>query len=135
MNILSGELVTRTSYGNDLLFKVSNIVNETAVLHGEDVRLEADAPLDDLEIVSKRELKVRRQSREKEEEFSYRLFRQDYQLLKEKRNYEMTNGYTDEGSFFRLPVKVLHVDGDQTYLKKCIELYKRLELQAHGVYL
>lgn len=55
--------------------------------------------------------------------------------MKEKRNYQATDGFTHEASFFQLPAKVLHVDGDQTYLKKCIELYNRIGLQVHGVHL
>src|SRR5690625_213487 len=135
MNIVTGELVTRKSYGSDLLFKVSEIDNKTAILHGKDVRLEADAPLDDLKVISKNELVRRQQTRKKQEEFSYRLFRQDYKLMREKSDYEISDGYKEEVKFFRLPIKVLHLDGDQTYLKKCIDLYKRLGLQIHGVYL
>lgn len=135
MNIVTGELVTRKSYGSDLLFKVSEIDHKTAILHGKDVRLEADAPLDDLKVISKNELVRRRKTRKKQEEFSYRLFRQDYKLMREKSDYEISDGYKEEVKFFRLPIKVLHLDGDQTYLKKCIDLYKRLGLQIHGVYL
>src|SRR5690625_2258858 len=132
MNILVGELVTRKSYDSDLLFNVSKILNDTAILHGKDLRLEADAPIDDLEVVSTGELEKRQLSRKEQEEFSFRLFRQDYQLMREKKDYELTDGYKQEVRFFRLPIKVLHVDGDQTYLKKCIELYQRLGLQVQG---
>src|SRR5690625_4023514 len=135
MNIVTGELVTRKSYGSDLLFRVSEIGNQNAVLHGKDVRLEADAPIDDLEIVSKVERKRRQISRQKQEEFSFRLFRQDYQLMREKQEYESTEGYKEKIKYFRLPIKVLHIDGDQTYLKKCIELYQRLGLHVHGIHL
>lgn len=135
MNISIGDLVTRKSYQGDLLFKVVDITNKIALLHGEDVRLEADAPLADLEIVTKSELNRRQQSRKQQEEFSFRLFRQDYQLMREKNNYEITEGYNEKVNYFRLPTKVLHIDGDQSYLKKCIELYQKLGLQVHGTYL
>src|SRR5699024_6845902 len=68
------------------------------------------------------------------EEFSYRLFRQDYLLRKEKREYQSTDGY-QQINFFQLPARVLHVDGDQTYLKKCIELYNRVGVQVLGVHM
>jgi len=135
MSSLVGELVTRHSYDHDLLFAVKQIQKDKIVLHGIDIRLEADAPLDDLKRVEDADLEMRQQSRKEQEEFSFRLFKQDYQMMKEKREYESTDGYQqDDVSFFRLPVKVLHVDGDQMYLKKCIDLYQRLGLQVHGVH-
>lgn len=131
---LVGELVTRKSYHHDLLFRVSSIKQDKAILFGEDIRLEADAPLDDLTKVEERELQKRRQKGKEQEEFSYRLFRQDYQLMKEKRDYQSTDGY-QYAEYFQIPAKVLHLDGDQTYLRKCISLYQRLGLQVHGVHL
>lgn len=129
-----GELVTRKSYQHDLLFRIASIKQDIAILHGEDIRLEADAPLHDLANIEARELEKRRQKGKEQEEFSYRLFRQDYQLMKEKRDYQSTDGY-QYTEYFQIPAKVLHVDGDQTYLRKCIALYQRLGLQVHGVYL
>lgn len=129
-----GELVTRKSYKHDLLFRISKIKQEKAILHGEDIRLEADAPLDDLVKAEERDLEKRRQKGKEQEEFSYRLFRQDYQLMKEKRDYQSTDGY-HYADYFQLPAKVLHLDGDQIYLRKCIALYQRLGLQVHGVHL
>src|SRR5690625_1054681 len=135
MNLLAGELVTRKSYDNDILFKIKKIKDDTAILRGVEYRLEADAPVEDLVRIEDRELKERRQLGKEKEEFSYRLFRQDYQLMKEKREFESTEGYKQKVSFFRLPIKVLHLDGDPIYLKKCIGLYQRLGIQVHGVHL
>jgi spore coat assemly protein len=130
----AGELVTRKSYQHDLLFRITSISQDKAILHGEDIRLEADAPLEDLTKVVERDLEKRRQKGKEQEEFSYRLFRQDYQLMKEKRDYQSTDGY-QYADYFQLPARVLHLDGDQTYLRKCIALYQRLGLQVHGVHL
>lgn len=135
MVFVKGDLVTRKTYKNDILFRVTEILDEQIILHGEEIRLEADAPKDDLVYVEDRELKKRRRFSREQEEFSYRLFKQDYQLLEEKRYYDVTDAYAHEISYFRLPTKILHVDGDQVYLKKCIELYERLGLQVHGTYL
>lgn len=135
MDISIGAKVTRKSYNHDLLFSIRSIHNGIAILHGVDIRLEADAKLMDLTQVEDRELNKRYQLGKEEEDFSYRLFRQDYQLMKDKRDYEATNGYEEKMTYFRLPIKVLHLDGDQIYLKKCIELYKKLELHVHGVHL
>ncbi|WP_284140715.1 MULTISPECIES: sporulation peptidase YabG [unclassified Virgibacillus] len=129
-----GDLVTRQSYNNDLLFRVESIIKEKAILHGEDIRLVADAPISDLVHVKNRELEKRKKKRKQQEEFSYRLFRQDYQLMKEKRDYQSTDGY-DHTQFFQLPARVLHIDGDPSYLKKCIALYQRVGLQVHGIHM
>ena len=56
--IKKGDIVSRNSYGNDIIFSVVRIMkNETriALLKGIDVRIEADAPLTDLQIVSREE--------------------------------------------------------------------------------
>ncbi|CDQ37780.1 MULTISPECIES: sporulation peptidase YabG [Virgibacillus] len=135
MSFAKGDLVTRQSYNHDLLFRVASVKRENVELYGEDIRLKADAPVTDLEMVQQRELEKRRKREQEKEEFSYRLFRQDYQLMKEKREYQATDGYQHETMFFQLPAKVLHLDGDQMYLRKCIELYQRIGLQVHGVHL
>lgn len=132
---MKGDLVTRMSYDNDLMFRIISITADKAVLHGLDIRLEADAPIDDLVRVDDDELKRRNQASKEQEEFSYRLFKQDYKLMREKQDFESTEGYQQDVNYFRLPIKVLHLDGDQSYLKKCIELYERLGLQVHGTHL
>ncbi|MBY7141600.1 sporulation peptidase YabG [Virgibacillus sp. NKC19-3] len=135
MSVTTGELVTRKSYNNDLLFRVASVKKDSVNLYGEDIRLQADAPISDLLQVQARELEKRRQKGKEQEEFSYRLFRQDYQLMREKREYQSTDGYLYNANYFQLPAKVLHLDGDQHYLRKCIELYQRMGLQVHGVHL
>jgi spore coat assemly protein len=135
MDLTKDNLVTRKSYNHDLLFRIATIKDNIASLYGEEMRLEADAPLDDLQRVEDRELETRRKKEKEKEEFSYRLFRQDYQLMKEKRDYQASDGYQSYAKYFQLPAKVLHLDGDQMYLRKCIELYQRIGLQVHGVHL
>jgi spore coat assembly protein len=133
MELQAGDLVTRKSYHHDLLFRIKTVKQDVAILHGEAIRLIADAEISDLVKVSDRDLEKRKKEEQVKEEFSYRLFRQDYQLMKEKRNYKATEGYQNI-SYFHLPAKVLHLDGDPSYLKKCITLYRRLGLQVHGVH-
>ncbi|NBJ71647.1 MULTISPECIES: sporulation peptidase YabG [Clostridia] len=135
MSYTRGDLVTRHSYQHDILFRISSVKKEQVDLVGEDIRLKADAPTADLRLVEERELQKRRRLGKEKEESSYRLFRQDYQLLKEKRQYQATDGFLHEVSYFQLPAKVLHIDGDPMYLKKCIDLYQRIGLQVHGVHL
>jgi len=135
MDITNGKLVTRKSYNHDLLFRVSAIKKDLVTLHGAEMRLEADAPIEDLVIADNREIEKHQKKEKEKEEFSYRLFRQDYQLMKEKRTYQSTDGYLYDAKFFQLPAKVLHLDGDAIYLRKCIALYERIGLQVHGVHL
>src|SRR5690625_4357330 len=135
MKFVIGDLVTRKSYKHDVLFRIANISQKKAILHGEYIRLKADAPIRDIEKTEVRELKRWQKKSKSKEEFSYRLFKQDYQLLEEKREFELTDGYTKKIDYFRLPTKVLHLDGDEHYLKKCIELYERLGLMVHGLHI
>ncbi|KGX85471.1 sporulation peptidase YabG [Pontibacillus litoralis] len=129
-----GDLVTRKSYQHDVLFRVQAVYAQRAILYGEEIRLEADAPITDLTKVQGEDLKRRKKKLKEKEEYSFRLFRQDYQLMRKKREYEFSSGYANETSYFQLPSRVLHLDGDRLYLKKCIDLYQQLGLQVHGAY-
>lgn len=136
MKLSTGMLVTRYSYKHDIVFRIKEIINNEVILHGEDLRLEADAPIEDLRILKDDDLRRREEEIKEKEEYSYRLFRQDYQLMKNKKNVEdRTEGEPENVQRFQIPVKVLHIDGDRLYLKKCIDLYKKLGLQVHGVYM
>lgn len=130
-----GDIVTRKSYNHDLLFRIQSIKRDLAQLYGEDYRLEADAPVDDLEKVDKRELLKRKKAEREKEDYSFRLFRQDYHLLRKKQEYEVTSTAGNNVKYFQIPPRVLHVDGDAIYLKKCIHLYRRLGLQVHGLHI
>lgn len=129
-----GDLVTRKSYGHDVLFRIASLKEGEGSLHGEEVRLIADAPLTDLVLTEERDVKKHRQKSKEKIENSYRLFKQDYLLMKEKRDYMVSDGYKHV-EFFQIPPRVLHIDGDPIYLKKCIHLYERLGLQVHGIHL
>lgn len=103
--IANGDLVTRKSYRHDIIFRVMAQAQTVVKLMGEHVRLEADAPLDDLEKVTGAAYHRIRNEYEEQEAYSYRLFRQDYRLLKEKRDAEAGTGYTKESetNYFQLP--------------------------------
>ena len=62
--IKKGDIVSRYSYNHDIIFSIKKIIRlankkEVAILKGIDVRVEADAPLDDLKVLSKEEQKLR----------------------------------------------------------------------------
>ncbi|MCK6255117.1 sporulation peptidase YabG [Fictibacillus sp. KIGAM418] len=137
MKLEIGSVVGRTSYKCDLLFRIVGFNEDKTVadLAGEEMRLLADAPVADLVTMSPQQQHERRQAGQEKEESSYKLFRQDYYLLRQKREYLSTNGYEYDQSYFELPGRVLHVDGDPLYLSKCLELYKRLGVPVYGIHL
>ncbi len=110
-----GDMVTRKSYQNDILFEIMDIDDDVALLKGVDVRLCADSPLSDLEKVG-----VIRDKEEKDKEFYQKV--DDFMHL-------------DRSEFFYLPGKILHIDADKDYLKRCIQFYEELHLQAYGLLL
>lgn len=133
MKFTVGDFVTRKSHQHDILFVIQSVKDNIAILKGVEMRLIADAPLEDLVKVENRELKEKERIQQEKEAFSYRLFRQDYQLRKEGEIIDTHNIH--QLPLFRLPTKVLHLDGDITYLKKCLELYQRIGLQVHGLHI
>lgn len=108
-----GDFVTRKSYGNDIVFRIVDIDNNTAYLKGIDIRLLADCDISDL-------TKVENNERNNDEEIS--------NLLNKEINL-------DRSEYFYLPGKVLHIDSDSDYLKRCLNLYKQLKIVAYGVIL
>ena len=69
-----------------------------------------------------------------QQEQSNRLFTQDLELQQQKNGYESSNGYRYSGDYFQIPGKVLHVDGDASYLRKCLDLYERFGIPVNGIY-
>ncbi|MDV2887319.1 sporulation peptidase YabG [Alkalihalophilus pseudofirmus] len=134
MKLKVGDIVARLSYNCDLLFRVQKISGDIVELVGEEMRLWADAPLNDLVLISEEERTKRREKALEKELNSYRLFRQDAKLMKERNEYESTSGYEAEATFFEMRGRVLHLDGDPLYLRKCTELYERLGVPVYGVH-
>ncbi|RHW31797.1 sporulation peptidase YabG [Neobacillus notoginsengisoli] len=138
MAIKKMDIVGRRSYNCDILFRVIDIIEkdgqQIAYLYGEYIRLAADAPCDDLVIMGKAERqKLTNEYRSKEEQ-SLELFRQDVSLLKQRQEYDATGGYAKQANFFQIPGKVLHLDGDQSYLKKCLALYEKIGIPVYGIH-
>ena len=107
MNIEKGDIVSRNSYKNDTLFKVINIKDGIYYLKGLEVRLCADAYLDDLK---------------KEDE----IINSDLDEI------DIVDEKLERGNFFYLPPKVLHIDGDEDYLLRCLKFYKKNGIMAIG---
>ena len=132
------DIVGRVSYGSDILFRVIDFREKNgikqALLYGEEYRLIADSPFDDLVRIHKEERNSRHQEAKELQEQSDRLFTQDLELQQQKNGYESSNGYRYSGDYFQIPGKVLHVDGDASYLRKCLDLYKRFGIPVNGIY-
>lgn len=109
-----GDLVTRKSYNNDVIFRVDDIVDDNFILTGINMRLCADANEDDLQAYN---------SNEKVE---------DDDLIAEQLG-EYFN--LDRSEYFYLPGRILHVDGDEGYLKRCLKFYKNGNINAYGIHI
>ncbi len=103
-----GDYVTRKSYSNDIVFEVINIDGNNCVLKGVDVRLLADAPINDLSICDR--------NKEKDDFFPHLDLTFDL----------------DRNEFFYLPGKILHIDADKSYLSRCMDFYKKNNVLAYG---
>lgn len=105
-----GDLVTRNSYSNDIVFKIIKIEDDIYYLKGINVRLYADSSLEDLK------------------EYKETIKVDDEELLDRiKNNFKM-----ERNDFFYLPGKILHIDGDSEYLEECLNYYKKVGLLAIG---
>ncbi len=107
-----GDYVTRKSYGNDILFVIVDITDDIAYLKGHDVRLYADSYLDDLVLV----IETKKDKNDRNDALKIK------DMLK-----------LDRSEYFYLPGKILHIDGDKDYLRRCIDFYKEMHLEAYGV--
>ncbi|WP_174734810.1 sporulation peptidase YabG [Mesobacillus harenae] len=138
MSIKLMDVVGRVSHNCDIMFRVIDIREENgqkiALLYGEDIRLMADAPYEDLIQMDKnRRMRMSEEFRSLEEQ-SFQLIRQDVDLVKQKQEYDATAGYSKPYSYFQMPGRVLHIDGDQNYLKKCLSVYEKVGVPVYGVH-
>lgn len=128
--IRAGDIVARKKYGKDILFRVIAIDREKgiAMLKGIDWRLLADAPIDDLEVVEDDEAERIRLIFEQRERKVYA------QILDRRKQVLMRERETKTSEhFFIHPGKVLHLDGDSSYMQMCIKQYERLGIPAVGL--
>ena len=98
-----GDFVTRNSYHNDIIFKIYDIKDNVYYLTGIYVRLSADSDESDLKKCSLDECSD-----------SFIPSIDDYRSL-------------NRGEYFYLPGVVLHIDGDNDYLNKCMDFIKNLK--------
>ncbi len=114
MNFKVGDLVTRNSYNNDVIFKIINIDNNIAILKGINIRLLADSDLDDL-------CRCDNDDDEDHDEDVANMIRDSFN--------------TERDDYFYIPGIVLHIDGDPDYLKRSMKFYKKSNIMAYGIVL
>ena len=103
-----GDYVTRKSYDSDIIFEVIEIEGKECILKGVDIRLLADAPLNDLVPCDR--------SKVNDDFFP------DVDFLRS----------LDRSEYFYIPGKILHIDSDKSYLNRCIDFYKKSNVFAVG---
>ena len=104
--------MSRKSHNNDIIFKIVGIKSNVVYLSGINLRLCADADMSDIV---------------KEEKFDIdddNIIERNQQILKLNRE-----------NYFYIPGNILHIDGDNSYLKRCMKLYKELGIKSNGIVL
>lgn len=131
-----GDLVVRRSYGGDVLFRVQGFESNKAIIKGTEFRLLADAPFHDLVQASDASpTEKTKRARVKANESLQRLHRVRQEQTERNEADLRKEWYPgEELSYFEVPGKVLHLDGDPNYLKKSIDLYERLRVPVQGHY-
>ncbi|WP_127588093.1 sporulation peptidase YabG [Paenibacillus koleovorans] len=130
-----GDLVVRKSYGGDVIFKIQQMEQSRAVITGVDFRLLADSPVTDLQRVTETRPAVQVQSQLKVNESLREL--QRYRTWQRERNQAQWTAQAaspHEHTFFEMPGKVLHLDGDANYLRKSMMLYSEFRVPAEGFF-
>lgn len=105
-----GDYVSRNSYDNDTVFRIMRIDGDVAYLSGVNIRLCADSKVSDLKLEDQNEVI----------DDAHLLERMD-------RDFSL-----DRNEYFYLPGKVLHIDGDEDYLDRCLKFYKKFHIMAYG---
>lgn len=106
--IKKGDIVSRNSYQNDILFYVEKVVKsdnrgKIAILKGLTIRIEADAQIDDLKFESEKRIKE-----------SLNKIKEEIEIVDNINNRHIIS-YG----------KILHLDGDKRYSEKTEKYYKR----------
>lgn len=120
MKLKKGDIVGRLSYNKDIIFVISNIIKlknqEIAILKGLITRIEADSPINDLELIDDNEVIGVLNKFEKELEI-----RKNYLSNKAIQQSKRKNEYYG---------RILHLDGDKKYSEKSQRFYKNLGLDV-----
>ncbi|MFQ7565841.1 MAG: sporulation peptidase YabG [Clostridium perfringens] len=138
-----GDLVVRKSYSKDITFKIIDIKENdegiTYILKGLHIRIIADSKGEDLEKVEDDF------AGDKDKSFDSKMNDIIKKLIlsrEQKNNKLMTRGSEEDnlkrtekekGLVFGRPGRILHIDGDPSYMETCLKAYKQLNLNAVGI--
>lgn len=138
-NFKLGDIVARKSYGSDVYFKIVQIQKKSDgttlyVLKGTNLRIVADAPVEDLEKPGLKRIS------ENDDMFQKRVNSIMKKIVIERNeNYggmrmrsPSKSAKVDSSSFIKAG-RVLHIDGDEEYLNVCLKRYKELGVKGDGV--
>ncbi|MDD2497167.1 MAG: sporulation peptidase YabG [Desulfitobacteriaceae bacterium] len=138
MGIQPGDIVTRKSYGSDVIFRVNALIADNngrivAILKGIEVRLVADAPVDDLEPVVETGYSRAKGACVEHSDYKVKDILDRRKINRNKGSWRASFLMAREvEEFFDVPGNVLHIDGDEEYLTKCLDAYKKLRIPCHG---
>ncbi|MDT9331528.1 sporulation peptidase YabG [Clostridium perfringens] len=138
-----GDLVVRKSYSKDITFKIIDIKENdegiTYILKGLHIRIIADSHEEDLEKVDDDF------AGDKDKSFDSKIndiIKKVILSREQKNNQLMTRGNEEDnlnrtekekGLVFGRPGRILHIDGDPSYMETCLKAYKQLNLNAVGI--
>ena len=132
MKINKGNYVGRISYGSDILFIVDRIIKENnqkiAILKGLTIRIEATAPLSDLEIIDERI--VEENLRNIERKLNKRVINITNKTKKVSNIFKMFKPTDARTGEYIKTGKILHLDGDRRYTEKSYRHYRNMGLEA-----
>ena len=128
--IKKGDIVGRKSYGKDILFEVSRIIEtkqeDIASLTGIIDRIQADSKISDLEKIETKE--VKKVTNEYEEKVKEKILKTNRQKEKDYKIGIITNNKRTREKI--ITGKILHLDGDRKYSEKSYRYYKKIGLNA-----
>ena len=137
-----GDIVVRKSYDKDIIFRIIDIKEVRGkvycILKGLSIRIIADSPKDDLEVVDyvyveeKEKILNNRvnEAMKKAKSMQKRIGMREQINCRINKNTKAQAVNND--MFFGRPGKILHIDGDEEYLETCLNVYKQLSLDAVG---
>ena len=137
-----GDIVVRKSYDKDIIFKIIDIKEVRGktycILKGLSIRIIADSPRDDLEVVDYGYVEEKEKilnSRVNEAMKKAKGIQRKIGMREQincRSNKNQKSQAVNNDMFFGRPGKILHIDGDEEYLETCLKVYKQLSLDAVG---
>lgn len=130
--IRKGDIVGRISYGKDILFIVNRILEcndrKIAILKGLTLRIEADAPIEDLVIMDKTRIQNHMRSLDKRLETRINKIIGITKKVSPMFKQRIQRSTRDHKTIYT--GKILHLDGDKKYTDKSLKYYRELGLNA-----